>query len=99
MLDKGGLLETMGPGSVICGVVHLHAGPRQDARRNAPARKASTCSMRRSAAGSCAADDGTMLTLCGGSEAVFERAEPICARFSSDIVLSATSAPASSARR
>ena len=36
MLDKGGLLETMGPGSVDLGVVHLHAGPRQDAGGTRP---------------------------------------------------------------
>jgi 3-hydroxyisobutyrate dehydrogenase-like beta-hydroxyacid dehydrogenase len=35
--------------------------------------------------GQMAADAGTMLTLCGGSEAVFERARPVLATFCSDI--------------
>jgi 3-hydroxyisobutyrate dehydrogenase-like beta-hydroxyacid dehydrogenase len=36
--------------------------------------------------GQMAADTGTMLTLCGGTESVFQRAEPILRTFSSDVV-------------
>ena len=37
--------------------------------------------------GQTAADDGTMLTLCGGKDSVFQRGRPIYSAFSKDIVL------------
>ena len=84
MLDKGGLLETMGPGSVIsvsstCTPDHVKMLAERAREKGVDLLDAPICR------GQMAADTGTMLTLCGGSETVFERAEPILRTFCSDI--------------
>jgi 3-hydroxyisobutyrate dehydrogenase-like beta-hydroxyacid dehydrogenase len=86
MLDKGGLLETMGPGSVVsvsstCTPDHVEMLAERAREKGVDLLDAPICR------GQMAADAGTMLTLCGGSEAVFRRAEPILRSFSSDVVL------------
>ena len=86
MLDKGGLLETMGPGSVIsvsstCTPDHVKMLAERAREKGVDLLDAPICR------GQMAADTGTMLTLCGGSETVFKRAEPILRTFSSDVVL------------
>ena len=84
MLDKGGLLETMGAGSVIsvsstCTPDHVKMLAERANAKGVDLLDAPICR------GQMAADTGTMLTLCGGSEALFERAKPILATFCSDI--------------
>jgi 3-hydroxyisobutyrate dehydrogenase len=84
MLDKGGLLETMGPGSVIsvsstCTPDHVKMLAERAAAKGVDLLDAPICR------GQMAADTGTMLTLCGGKPDVFERAKPILSTFSSDI--------------
>jgi len=86
MLDTGGLLETMGPGSVVsvsstCTPDHVEMLAERAREKGVDLLDAPICR------GQMAADAGTMLTLCGGSEAVFRRAEPILRSFSSDVVL------------
>ncbi len=84
MLDKGGLLETMGAGSVItvsstCTPDHVKMLAEHARAKGVDLLDSPICR------GQMAADTGTMLTLCGGSEAVFERAKPVLATFCSDI--------------
>lgn len=84
MLDKSGLLETMGPGSVIsvsstCSPDHVKMLAERAQAKGVELLDAPICR------GQMAADAGTMLTLCGGKTEVFKRAEPILRTFSSDV--------------
>ena len=86
MLDKNGLLETMGAGSVIavsstCTPDHVKMLAEKARAKGIELLDAPICRGQR------AADEGTMLTLCGGKPDVFERAKPIYGAFSKDIVL------------
>lgn len=86
VLDKGGLLETMGPGTVIaisstCTPEHVKMLAEWAHAKCVDMLDAPICRGQR------AADDGTMLTLCGGKDAVFQRGKPIYSAFSKDIVL------------
>jgi len=85
MLDRGGLLETMPAGSTIslsstCTPDHVKMLAEKAAARGIDLLDAPICRGQR------AADEGTMLSLCGGSTAVFERALPILKTFSADVV-------------
>src|SRR5688572_13631179 len=84
MLDKNGLLETMGKGSVIavsstCTPDHVRMLAERAKEKGVDLLDAPICRGQR------AADDGTMLTLCGGTAAVFERGKPIYGTFCSDL--------------
>ena len=84
MLDKGGLLETMGAGSVIavsstCTPDHVKMLAEKAQAKGIDLLDAPICRGQR------AADSGTMLTLCGGKPEVFERGKPIYSSFCSDI--------------
>jgi 3-hydroxyisobutyrate dehydrogenase len=84
MLDKGGLLETMGSGSVIavsstCTPDHVKMLAEKAQAKGIDVLDAPICRGQR------AADTGTMLTLCGGKPEVFERGKPIYGSFCSDI--------------
>ena len=84
MLDKAGLLETMAAGSVIavsstCTPDHVKMLAEKASAKGVELLDAPICR------GQMAADAGTMLTLCGGKPAVFQRAEPILRTFSSDV--------------
>ena len=84
MLDKGGLLETMGPGSAIavsstCTPDHVKMLAERAREKGVDLLDAPICR------GQMAADTGTMLTLCGGKLDVFERGKPIYGTFCSDI--------------
>ena len=86
MLEPGGLLETMGAGSVIaisstCTPDHVKMLAERARAKSVEVLDAPICRGQR------AADDGTMLTLCGGKPEVFERGKPIYSAFSKDIVL------------
>jgi len=86
MLEAGGLLETMGAGSVIaisstCTPDHVKMLAERARAKGVDVLDAPICRGQR------AADDGTMLTLCGGKPEVFERGKPIYSAFSKDIVL------------
>ena len=86
MLEPGGLLETMGAGSVIaisstCTPDHVKMLAERARDKGVEVFDAPICRGQR------AADDGTMLTLCGGKPEVFERGKPIYSAFSKDIVL------------
>ena len=86
MLDSHGLLETMRSGSIIavsstCTPDHVKMLAEKARAKGVELLDAPICRGQR------AADDGTMLTLCGGTSDVFERAKPIYATFSKDIVL------------
>jgi 3-hydroxyisobutyrate dehydrogenase len=85
MLDRDGLLETMGAGAVIavsstCTPDHVKMLAERARQKGVEVLDAPICRGQR------AADDGTMLTLCGGTAAVFERGKPIYATFCKDIV-------------
>jgi 3-hydroxyisobutyrate dehydrogenase len=85
MLDPRGLLETMSAGSTIslsstCTPDHVKMLAEKAAARGIDLLDAPICRGQR------AADEGTMLSLCGGSTAVFERALPILKTFSADVV-------------
>src|SRR5690348_9752904 len=85
MLDRGGLLETMGAGSVIavsstCTPAHVKMLAERARAKSVEVLDAPICRGQR------AADDGTMLTLCGGKPEVFERGKPIYGTFCKDIV-------------
>jgi 3-hydroxyisobutyrate dehydrogenase-like beta-hydroxyacid dehydrogenase len=85
MLDKGGLLETMAPGSVIsvsstCTPDHVKMLAARAAATSVDLLDAPICRGQR------AADEGTMLSLCGGKPATFERALPILKTYSADVV-------------
>lgn len=84
MLDKNGLLETMSAGSVIavsstCTPDHVKMLAERAREKGVDLLDAPICRGQR------AADDGTMLTLCGGTTEVFERGKPIYSTFCSDI--------------
>ncbi len=84
MLDQNGLLQTMGPGSVIavsstCTPDHVKMLAARAKEKGVELLDAPICR------GARAADEGTMLTLCGGSAEVFERGKPIYSAFCSDI--------------
>jgi 3-hydroxyisobutyrate dehydrogenase len=84
MLDRGGLLETMKPGSVIsvsstCTPDHVKMLAEKAAAKDVDVLDAPICR------GQKAADEGTMLSLCGGKAATFERAMPILKTFSADV--------------
>jgi 3-hydroxyisobutyrate dehydrogenase-like beta-hydroxyacid dehydrogenase len=85
MLDRGGLLETMTAGSAIslsstCTPDHVKMLAEKAAAKGIDLLDAPICRGQR------AADEGTMLSLCGGAAAVFERALPILKTFSADVV-------------
>jgi len=85
MLDPRGLLETMSAGSTIslsstCTPDHVRMLAEKAAARGIDLLDAPICRGQR------AADEGTMLSLCGGSTAAFERALPILKTFSADVV-------------
>ena len=86
MLGQGGLLETMGAGSVIgvsstCTPDHVKMLAEKAAARGVEVLDAPICR------GQMAADTGTMLILCGGKPEVFERGKPIYSTFGKDYVL------------
>lgn len=86
MLDANGLLASMGPGSVIamsatCTPEHVKMLAARAAEKGVDVLDAPICR------GAQAAIDGTMLSLMGGRQAVFERCEPVFRTFCSDIRL------------
>jgi len=86
MLGKGGLLETMGPGSAIgmsstCTPDHVKMLAEKAKAKGVEVLDAPICR------GQKAADDGTMLILCGGKPEVFERGRPIYSTFGKDYLL------------
>src|SRR5262245_16026600 len=85
MLDRNGLLDTMPRGSVIsisstCTPDHVQMLAERAAAKGVEVLDAPICRGQR------AADEGTMLSLCGGRADVFERAVPILRTYSSDVV-------------
>ena len=85
ILDSGGLLETMSAGSVIavsstCTPDHVKMLAERARAKGVDVLDAPICRGQR------AADDGTMLTLCGGKPEVFDRGNPIYSAFCKDIV-------------
>jgi len=85
MLDKGGLLESMVPGSVIslsstCTPDHVKMLAEKAEAKAVDLLDAPICRGQR------AADEGTMLSMCGGKAAVFKRALPFLKTYSSDVV-------------
>jgi 3-hydroxyisobutyrate dehydrogenase-like beta-hydroxyacid dehydrogenase len=86
LLGKGGLLETMAAGSVIgmsstCAPDHVKMLADKARAKGVEVLDAPICR------GQKAADEGTMLTLCGGKPDVFERGRPIYGTFSKDYLL------------
>jgi len=86
MLGPGGLLETMGAGSVIgmsstCTSEHVKMLAEKARAKGVEVLDAPICR------GQMAADTGTMLILCGGKPEVFERGKPIYSTFGKDYVL------------
>ena len=86
MLGPGGLLETMGTGSVIgvsstCTPEHVRMLAEKARAKGVEVLDAPICR------GQMAADTGTMLILCGGKPDVFERGKPIYSTFGKDYVL------------
>jgi 3-hydroxyisobutyrate dehydrogenase-like beta-hydroxyacid dehydrogenase len=86
MLGTGGLLETMGAGSVIgmsstCTADHVRMLAEKAQAKGVEVLDAPICR------GQMAADTGTMLILCGGKPEVFERGKPIYSTFGKDYVL------------
>jgi 3-hydroxyisobutyrate dehydrogenase-like beta-hydroxyacid dehydrogenase len=86
MLGNGGLLENMGPGTVIgmsstCTPDHVKMLAERARDKGVDVLDAPICRGQR------AADEGTMLILCGGKSEVFERAKPIYGTFGKDIAL------------
>ena len=76
MLDKGGLLETMGKGSIVavsstCTPDHVKMLAARAAAKGVAVLDAPICR------GAQAADDGTMLCLVGGTAADVERGKPV----------------------
>ena len=85
MLEKGGLLETMGKGSIIavsstCTPDHVKMLAARAAEKGVAVLDAPICR------GAQAADDGTMLCLVGGTAADFERGKPIFSAYCADVV-------------
>lgn len=86
MLDANGLLATMGSGSVIamsatCTPEHVKMLAAKAAEKGVDLLDAPICR------GAQAAAAGTMLTLMGGSQAVYDRCLPVFRTFCSDIRL------------
>jgi 3-hydroxyisobutyrate dehydrogenase len=86
MLGQGGLLETMGAGSIIgmsstCTPEHVKMLAEKARAKEVEVLDAPICR------GQMAADTGTMLILCGGKAEVFERGKPIYSTFGKDYVL------------
>jgi 3-hydroxyisobutyrate dehydrogenase-like beta-hydroxyacid dehydrogenase len=86
ILGRNGLLETMGAGSTIavsstCTPEHVKMLAEKARAKGVDLLDAPICRGQR------AADEGTMLILCGGKAEVFERARPIYGTFGKDIVL------------
>ena len=86
MLGQGGLLETMGAGSVIavsstCTPEHVKMLAEKARAKSVDVLDAPI------SRGQMAADTGTMLILCGGSPQVIERGKPIYSTFGKDYVL------------
>jgi 3-hydroxyisobutyrate dehydrogenase-like beta-hydroxyacid dehydrogenase len=86
MTGPGGLLETMGAGSVIgvsstCTPEHVKMLAEKARAKGVDVLDAPICR------GQMAADTGTMLILCGGKPEVFERGKPIYSTFGKDYVL------------
>src|SRR6187397_1037135 len=86
MAGPGGLLETMGAGSVIgvsstCTPDHVKMLAEKARAKGVEVLDAPICR------GQMAADTGTMLILCGGKPEVFERGRPIYSTFGKDYVL------------
>ena len=86
MLDGNGLLQTMGPGSVIavsstCTPEHVKMLAARAAEKGVDVLDAPICR------GAQAAAAGTMLTLMGGRQSVYERCLPVYRTFCSDIRL------------
>jgi 3-hydroxyisobutyrate dehydrogenase len=86
MLDANGLLQGAGSGSAIaisstCTPEHVKMLAGKAQAKGIDVLDAPICRGQR------AADEGTMLTLCGGKPEVFARAKPIYATFCKDIVL------------
>jgi 3-hydroxyisobutyrate dehydrogenase-like beta-hydroxyacid dehydrogenase len=86
MTGPGGLLETMGAGSVIgmsstCTPEHVKMLAEKAKAKGVELLDAPICR------GQMAADTGTMLILCGGKASVFERGKPIYSTFGKDYVL------------
>ena len=86
MAGPGGLLETMGAGSVIgvsstCTPDHVKMLAEKARAKGVEVLDAPICR------GQMAADTGTMLILCGGKPEVFERGKPIYSTFGKDYVL------------
>ena len=86
MLGQGGLLETMGAGSIIgvsstCTPEHVKMLAEKARAKGVEVLDAPICR------GQMAADTGTMLILCGGKPEVFERGKPIYSTFGKDYVL------------
>ena len=85
MLDAHGLLETMEPGSLIaisstCTPDHVKMLAARAAEKGVGVLDAPICR------GAKAADDGTLLSLIGGTAADVERSRPIYAAFCADVV-------------
>jgi 3-hydroxyisobutyrate dehydrogenase len=86
ILGTRGLLEAMAPGSLIaisstCTPDHVRMLADKAREKGIDLLDAPICRGQR------AADSGTMLTLCGGKAAVFDRAKPIYGTFCQDIIL------------
>lgn len=86
MLDGNGLLQSMGPGSVIavsstCTPEHVKMLAARAAEKGVDVLDAPICR------GAQAAAAGTMLTLMGGKQGVYERCLPVYRTFCSDIRL------------
>lgn len=86
MLDGNGLLQTMGPGSVIamsstCTPEHVKMLAARAAEKGVDVLDAPICR------GVQAAVAGTMLTLMGGKQSVYERCLPVYRTFCADIRL------------
>ena len=85
ILDRDGLLDTMGAGAVIavsstCTPAHVKMLAERARQKGVEVLDAPICRGQR------AADDGTMLTLCGGTSEVFARGKEIYGAFCQDIV-------------
>jgi 3-hydroxyisobutyrate dehydrogenase-like beta-hydroxyacid dehydrogenase len=86
ILERDGLLQSASPGSVIavsatCTPEHVRMLAEKVRAEGIELLDAPICRGQR------AADEGTMLTLCGGKAEVFARAKPIYATFCADILL------------
>lgn len=81
---EDGLLETMEPGTVIAVSSTVAPNTVRDLEKAAARKGVYVCDAPL-CRGRWAADEGTLLALLGGTDAVVERARPVYAAFSSDI--------------